>query len=234
VLYIGGNVMNQIVGRVREEIIAEGKAWVSTGDILLTWFPKVNLYPSSSCRCKLNPAFKAAYLGEGMTGNPSLERSTVVSILTALQDPDVLGHSHNALITPSLPTAIPVNKLADMRLADLTLTHRKCVTENYTLSYIHACDQWIRSVGGIVFPLRSTSSWSFSNQSIGRLDSTDLGSGKTYMSWNYTKPVAVDHMIFVNRFQDGYILDVGIRRSRWEVVVAEMKRMNEGIPSKVA
>jgi hypothetical protein len=158
-----------------------------------------------------------------------------MSIRTALPNPDILEYPHNALVILSLPAAIPANKLAGMRLADLALAHRKTVAENRTLAYIQAYDQWTRSAGGTVFPLRSwgTDSWSYSNQSIGRMDNIDFGSGKTYMFWNYTKPVAVDHTVFMNKFQGGYILDVGIRRSRWEAVAAEAKRMNEGVPSRV-
>jgi hypothetical protein len=50
VLYIGGNIVKQIVDKVKEEVTAQGKGWVSTGDILLAWFLKVSQYASFVCR----------------------------------------------------------------------------------------------------------------------------------------------------------------------------------------
>jgi hypothetical protein len=41
-LYLGEAIVKQIVQRVKNEVLAEGKRWVSTGDILFAWLFKVS------------------------------------------------------------------------------------------------------------------------------------------------------------------------------------------------
>jgi hypothetical protein len=157
-----------------------------------------------------------------------------MSVRSTIPDTDLLEYPHNAVVFAFLPT-IPINKLADMPLKDIATAHRDAITRNRNLPYFQAYDQCTSSMGETLIPLRSWSVdlWACSNQSLGRPDNIDFGSGKTYMLWHYLEPLQLDSRIFINRFQDGYIVDATMRRSRWDTVAAEVKRMNEGMPSRI-
>ena len=42
IVFMGENVLNKIVARVKKQVLDEGKGWVSTADVLVAWILKVS------------------------------------------------------------------------------------------------------------------------------------------------------------------------------------------------
>ncbi|KAG5641958.1 hypothetical protein DXG03_003850 [Asterophora parasitica] len=214
-VYLGKNVVNDIVQKVKDEVKSSGTGFVSTSDVLVAWF------------------LKAAYLGE--TDKNAVCVTTFVSIRSSLEekDPTFKNYTHNSIITCSRP---PLSKkeIASKSLAELACINRKAIDDVRNIPFIQAYTHWVAKIGGNAVPTRrrGADSWLFSNQVIGHFDEIDFGSEMSAF-WHWNEPFVPDHSVILNKFKGGYIIEAGIRRSRWEAVAEEVERMKKGENARV-
>ncbi|THU82327.1 hypothetical protein K435DRAFT_934036, partial [Dendrothele bispora CBS 962.96] len=209
-VFIEEKIMDEMVQRVKAEVEAKGKGWVSTGDILVAWF------------------LKAAHLGE--TDSSTVPVSTVVSIRQPFleRDPKFDEYTHNSLISCSYPITSK-QEIANKSLAELAIINRQCINNVRNIPFIRLFIQWVRSVGGVLIYARRQGEdpWLISNQVIGRIDDINFGV-EVYSMWTWNLPFVPDHTMIVNKFSGGYLLQVGLRLSRWTSIRKEVERMNNG------
>jgi len=215
-IYLGPNIVEQIVTSVKKQAADEGKGWVSTGDILVAFF------------------LKAAYLEEGSTNPNALTVSAAVSLRKALAETnrDFESYSHNALLPFAFPP-LTVQQISSMSIYEFALIHRKAVESTRNIPFIQGYQKWVPSIGGSAIPSRKkgTDSWLLSNQVIGGVDKLDLGSEQLAF-WHWMLPFLPDHSFTLNKLRGGYILDAcnGIRPNRWTAIVKALDSIKEGKP----
>ncbi|KAG5641014.1 hypothetical protein DXG03_006375 [Asterophora parasitica] len=209
-VYLGENVVDDMVRKVKDEVKRSGTGFVSTGDVIVAWL------------------LKAAYLGE--TDKNTVWGTTIVSIRGPLEEknPAFNSYTHNGIM-PCCPPPLSKEEIASKSLAELAVIHRKAVEEVRNIPFIQAYNHWVAKIGGAAMPTRrrGAESWVFSNQIIGHLDGIDFGSEmKAFWFWNV--PFTADHSVILNKFKGGYIIVACLRRSRWEAVAEEVERMKKG------
>ncbi|KAG6808351.1 hypothetical protein H0H92_004389, partial [Tricholoma furcatifolium] len=124
----------------------------------------------------------------------------------------------NSIMPCSLP---PFSKsdLLTKSLAELAILNRQAIDAVRNIPFIQAYIRWVGTVGGNAIPTRRSGANSviFSNQVVGHLDDIDFGS-EMLAFWHWNAPIIPDHSILFNKFKGGYIIEAGIRRSRWNAV----------------
>jgi len=126
-----------------------------------------------------------------------------------------------------MPCSCPVlskEEIATKSIAELALMNRQSIDAVRNIPFIQAYNHWVATIGGNGIPTRrrGADSWIFSNQVIGHLDEIDFGSEMTAF-WHWNAPIIPDHSVILNKFKGGYIVEAGIRRSRWEAIAEEVK-----------
>ncbi|KAG5640586.1 hypothetical protein DXG03_008005 [Asterophora parasitica] len=209
-VYLGENVVDEMVRKVKDEVKSFGTGFVSTGDIIVAWF------------------LKTAYLRE--TDKNAVYVSTMVSIRSPLEEknPAFNSYTHNCLMPCCCPS-LSKEEIASKSLAELAVIHRKAIDDMRNIPFIQAYNHWVAKIGGVAMPTRrrGADSWVFSNQIVGHLDEIDFGSEMSAF-WHWNLPFAVDHSVILNKFKGGYIIEAVVRRSRWEAVAEEVERMKKG------
>ncbi|KAG5641965.1 hypothetical protein DXG03_003857 [Asterophora parasitica] len=208
-VYLGKNVVDDIVQKFKDEVKSSGTGFVSTGDVLVAWF------------------LKAAYLRE--TDKNAVCVTTLVSIRSLLEEKDLTfkNYTHNSIIHCSRPS-LSKQEIASKSLAELAVMNRKAIDDVRNIPFIQAYTHWVAKIGGNAVPTRrrGADSWLFSNQVIGHFDEIDFGSEMSAF-WHWNEPSVPDHSVTLNKFKGGYIIEAGIRRSRWEAVAEEVERMKK-------
>ncbi|THV00193.1 hypothetical protein K435DRAFT_837402 [Dendrothele bispora CBS 962.96] len=209
-VFIEEKMLDDMVQRVKAEVEAKGKGWVSTGDIVVAWL------------------LKAAHLGE--TDDSTVPVSTAVSLRQPFleRDPKFDEYTHNSLIPCSYPI-MSKQEIANKSLVELAIIDRQCINNVRNIPFIRSFVQWVNSVGGALIPGRRQGEdpWIISNQVIGRIDDIDFGV-EVYSMWFWNVPLIPDHTVIVNKFRGGYLLQAGLRQSRWVSIKEEAERMNDG------
>ncbi|KAG5646234.1 hypothetical protein DXG03_004061 [Asterophora parasitica] len=211
-VYLGKNVLDDMVRTVKDEVKSSGTSFVSTGDVLVAWF------------------LKAAYLQETDDKNGAACVTSIVSIRSPLEEknPAFKNYTHNSIMPCCCPS-LSKEEIASKSLAELAVIHRKAIDDVRNIPFIQAYTHWVAKIGGIIIPIRrqGVDSWVFSNQVIGHLDEIDFGSEMSAF-WYWDVPFSADNSVIVNKFKGGYIIEAGVRRSRWEAVAEEAERMKKG------
>lgn len=158
--------------------------------------------------------------------------TSTISLRTPLlvKNPAFVDYTHNAIMPCSFPL-LRVDSLANTPISELALLHRKTIDDVRDLPFIQSYNKWVATVGGNAIPVRKsgTNSWIFSNQVIGHLDDIDFGPGSEMMAfWHWNAPIIPDHSVILNKFKGGYIIEAGIRRSRWAAMEGEVDRIKSG------
>ncbi|KAJ3875514.1 MAG: hypothetical protein NXY57DRAFT_514286 [Lentinula lateritia] len=215
-IYLGSNVVQEMVANVKKQAADEGKGWVSTGDILVAFL------------------LKAAYLDEGPTSPNALTMSAAVSLRSVLAatNRDFESYTHNALLPLALPP-LTVQQVSSMSLYEFALIHRKAIEDMRNIPYIQGYEKWVPSIGGAAIPARrkGTDSWLLSNQVVGGVDKLDLGS-EPLGFWHWMLPFMPDHVFTVNKLRGGYILDgfSGVRPQRLKAIEKALEGIRRGEP----
>ncbi|KAK7462343.1 hypothetical protein VKT23_007944 [Stygiomarasmius scandens] len=206
-VFIEEKMLYNLVNRVKEEVKNMGKGWVSTGDVLVAWL------------------IKAAHLGE--TDNNTVAVSMAVSLRQPLsgRDPRFENYPHNSLIGCSYPT-LSKGDVADLSLAELAVISRQSIDNVRNMPFIQSLIRYLDSVGGALIPTgkQGQDCWIISNQVIGRADDIDFGL-EMHSMWFWSLPVIPHHTVIMNKLRGGYMLQAGLRRSRWVVIEKEVASM---------
>ncbi|KAJ4474330.1 hypothetical protein J3R30DRAFT_3659011 [Lentinula aciculospora] len=215
-IYLGANVVEEMVANVKKQAADEGKGWVSTGDVLVAFL------------------LKAAYLEEGPTSPNALTISAAVSLRGVLAESnrDFEAYTHNALLPLAFPP-LTVQQVSSMSLYEFALIHRKAIEDMRNIPYIQGYEKWVPSIGGAAIPARrkGTDSWLLSNQVVGGVNKLNLGS-EPLGFWHWMLPFMPDHVFTVNKLSGGYILDgfSGIRPPRLRAIEKALDGIRKGEP----
>jgi len=215
-VYLGSEVVEDIVSNVKKQAAAEGRGWVSTGDILVSFI------------------IKAAYLDEGPTSLSTMRVSAAVSLRKTLSQTnrEFEEYSHNALLPLAFPS-LTVQEVSAMSLYDLALIHRQAVNNVRNIAYIQGYEKWVPTIGGSAIPAgdRKSDAWLLSNQVVGGIDKFDFGSELLGL-WHYMLPFMVPHAFTLNKLRGGYICDLfsGIRPPRMKSIEKALEGIRNGNP----
>ncbi|KAL1759683.1 hypothetical protein FB107DRAFT_204344 [Schizophyllum commune] len=205
-VYLGRDVVRNLVLTVNKELATEsgGKERASTGDVLLAWF------------------LKAAHSTE--TNDNTLLVVPYTSMRDALSS--AAGHplttyTHNCKYLFALPPlTIPSLRTAPLPL--LAVTARRALLAARHPASLQALLHWRERTGSLLNRRPGVDSWLVSNQGIGRFADVDFGV-ETVEYWSWTSSVlSMDHILTINGFKGGYVLQAPMRRSRWEAVEREL------------
>ncbi|KAI5823505.1 hypothetical protein K523DRAFT_421435 [Schizophyllum commune Tattone D] len=88
---------------------------------------------------------------------------------------------------------------------------------------LQALLHWRERTGSLLNRRPGVDSWLVSNQGIGRFADIDF-SVEMVGYWSWTSSVlSMDHILTINGFKGGYVMQAPMRRSRWEAVVRELE-----------
>lgn len=143
-------------------------------------------------------------------------------------NPAFADYPHNAFCLIS-PPHTPIKTIASASLADLSLLHRQIIADNRNLSYVEAYRELTASLGNHIIPTTTwtAESWACTNQVSCRADNIDFGT-ETYRFYSWLKPYMPHHGFIINKFKDGYILELTMRKSRLDSIAREVERLNQG------
>ncbi|KAF9065613.1 hypothetical protein BDP27DRAFT_1228755, partial [Rhodocollybia butyracea] len=212
-VHLGHRTVEHIMGRMRKESEESGKPLGSKGDMLIAWL------------------LKAVYLEEGCNSPNKISINSVFSVRRILSEinPVFEQYPHNAITPVTLPF-FDIRSLPSMSLYELALHHRKSLNKSRNIAHIQRVDKWTHGWGGIV-PLqrRQLDSWLFSNQVLSGVETLDLGSEQLGL-WFWGTPFVPDHCVAINKLRDGgYLVQAGVRASRWRAIEKALERMEGGL-----
>ncbi|KAI5477317.1 transcription factor Mbp1 [Pseudohyphozyma bogoriensis] len=209
-IHVGKEVVDRIVKKVKEEVRVEsgGKEYVSTSDVMLAW------------------ALKAAYLDESVSSTPL---KVAQSVSPRQVDASFEQYPHNATLLADLPP-LSLASLASTPLSTLALQSRVSIVR--TRSLANAKLQLLSPTGAIL-PRREwgTEWFGFSSQVKGGYDQIEWGT-ETRCIVGYPLPLNADHLLFVYELNGCYTFVGDLKKSRWESMKSELKRLEEGNVSK--
>lgn len=126
-----------------------------------------------------------------------------------------------------------ISTLASKPLSEFALMHRKMIDDVRSVSFVKNYNGWVKKIGGNALPARrwGADSWIFSNQVIAGLADIEFGpESKVEAFWHWNTPIIPDHSVLLNKFKGGYILEAGIRRTRWKAVEQQLWQMKDEGP----
>lgn len=130
-----------------------------------------------------------------------------------------------------MPCSLPLTttaSLKDTSIAQFSLIHRDIVKAVRSRDFLQSYIRWVNSpaVGGNALPVHRVGvhSWIFSNQVIGGLDKIDFGVEQLAF-WHWNAPIIPDHSVILNKFDGGYMLEAGVRKSRWLSLEREVQSL---------
>ncbi|KAG6915829.1 hypothetical protein DXG01_009662 [Tephrocybe rancida] len=206
-VYLGEAVVKGMVQKVKDEVKKSGAGWVSTGDVMVAWF------------------LKTAFAKE--TDKNLVCVTTTISLRSTLadKDPAFENYTHNSIMPCSM-APLTKTELATKSLAELAVLNRQTIDAVRNVPFVQAYNHWVAKIGGNAIPTRrlGADSWIFSNQVIGHLDEIDFGS-EMFAFWHWNAPLIPDHSVLLNKFKGGYIIEAGIRPSRWDAIAEDVASM---------
>lgn len=212
-LYLDEEMVQALVEPAKQEAKGKGK-WVSTGDVLVAWF------------------VKAALSGEAKASK-SVSIHPTISFRSTLSDEEsfIANYPHNAMAFCPMREFLH-SEVDSMTITELAHHHRDHITAIRTPSSIGAIAQHYGPVGRFppVFGTRGMKKtlFLFSHQGIADLTSLDFG-GNTSIAgfWQWLLPLDMDHLVFINPFQKGYLLTGEMRKKRWQALEKDLARRRE-------
>ncbi|KAG5634934.1 hypothetical protein H0H81_000276 [Sphagnurus paluster] len=239
-VYLGEKVVEKMVKKVKDELKQSGKGWISTGDILAAWVLKGVKRPALTLFDHVQTAYIAETDGNTVCATSAISiRNTLCSIDPAFKDyprmlffiqvdtyqPFSSYRTDNCMMVCSCP---PLSKeqIASSSLAELALVHRQTVDAVRNIRFIEEYHRRVGTVDRDVIRRRGRDSWMFTNQVVGQLDAIDFGSGsQTLALWIWSVPFFPDHTVVLNKFKGGYMIQAGIRGSRWQAIADEIEKI---------
>jgi len=148
---------------------------------------------------------------------------------SVFEDPAFEQYPHNAFAMLATPE-FPISEISTASLADLAVLHRKSIDECRNVAYLQDYCAVANRLGRNVLPSgqRTVDKWVCSNQTIARMDLLDLGT-ETSQFFTWLKPYIPHHGIILNKFKGGYILEISMRKSRWEGVEKELEMVRGAV-----
>ena len=131
-------------------------------------------------------------------------------------------YTHNCKYLFALPP-LTISSLRTAPLPLLAATARRALLAARQPASLQALLHWRERTGSLLNRRPGVDSWLVSNQGIGRFADVDFGVEMVgYWSWT-SSVLSMDHILTINGFKGGYVLQAPMRRSRWEAVERELK-----------
>ncbi|KAG6835444.1 hypothetical protein H0H93_001392 [Arthromyces matolae] len=208
-VFLGRKAVTKLLREVKSELNVEEKASVSTNDILAAW------------------TFKNMHANETDDNTPWIWSYVSIRDVLSEKYPELKNYSHNGVII--LPMAPFTKKeLASKSLGELAVLHRKAIEPAGKVAWVQAYNTYLKKAldGHLVFTQKSGDEpWLYTNQVSARLDQINFGT-KTYATWAWVTPHEFDHMIFVNKFKGGYLIQVSARATRWAALARAVQELD--------
>ncbi|TRM58824.1 hypothetical protein BD626DRAFT_611095 [Schizophyllum amplum] len=210
-VYLGKKVVKDLVARVNAELAREsgGKEHASSGDVLLAWF------------------LKAAH-GDEVSQNELLvvPYTSMRGVLSTVSGTDLSNYTHNCKYLFALPP-LTIDALRAAPLSLVAVMSRRALLAARQPPAVQALLQWRERTGTLLNRQQGTDSWLVSNQCIGRFSKIDFGVEMvSFWSWTPSR-LQMDHIITVNEFKGGYVVQAPMRRSRWSAMERALDAMRK-------
>ncbi|KAG6816375.1 hypothetical protein H0H93_008151 [Arthromyces matolae] len=195
-VYLGGDVLKNLIEVVKGEVESSGAGWVSTADVLTSWFLK------SSYAHEVDSNFVA------MCGTASIRQ------LLAEKYPQMERYCRE-----SGSIVVQTKELAQKSLAEIAVLHRKAIARTREAAYIKDYND-ILVQRATTFPGAEMGfdPVIFTNQVIGRFDEADFGSEISALWFWVTPSILPFPVVTINKLGEGYILQGTVRRARWNAI----------------
>ncbi|KAG6843877.1 hypothetical protein H0H93_016847, partial [Arthromyces matolae] len=118
-------------------------------------------------------------------------------------------------------------ELKTKSLKELAVLHRKALEPAGEIAWVQAYNTYLKKAlrGHLTFRRSGDEPWIYTNQVITGFDKLDLGS-KLYALSFWITPHENDHMVAINTFKDGYIIQANARATRWRAVAKAVEALN--------
>ncbi|KAG6836547.1 hypothetical protein H0H93_006927 [Arthromyces matolae] len=211
-VYLNGKTLGKLLREVKDEVKRiDSELRVSTSNILVAWL------------------LKAMY-SEEVSDTKPVSLSSAVSLRHTLEKkyPAMKDYSHNAIMFCSSPS-LTKQQLAEKSVAELAIFNHQALQPSADEAWIQAYNRYLQR--GLKGPMsfgrglgRNDDPWMFTNQTIGRIDQIDFGS-KMHAMFGFLTPLEPNHVISLNKFRDGYMIQGNARRSRWMSVIEAVEKL---------
>lgn len=231
-VYLDDEVVKRLVDKVKEDVNGEsgGREFVSTGDVLFSWFLKVR-WSSFSFFCLQIVLTSPSFLQTSFSDEPSnksilsvcsvLTTRSLLSLYTPL--PSLLSYPHNAVILFYYPQ-LSISSLPSTSLPTLSSLHRQSLLSSRTPSYLLST---VLVDSSQLVPKVSTKEARtvYTNQVVAGL--TEIKFGKEIeieQFWVYSTPWETASRI--NRMKEGgYVISARMRPSRWKAIEKGVEKL---------
>ncbi|KAM0752378.1 hypothetical protein T439DRAFT_379444 [Meredithblackwellia eburnea MCA 4105] len=194
-IFLSHRVVANIVNPIKEEVKSQsnGAEWVSTGDALLSW--------------TLSSAYR---------GSRSRSRIAVTSVFSARNIlPKLPIYPFNVPVTFSLPFFI-IPELHPSP-APIAILHRRTLDSARNPSFFRSYLEHLESLNPTVRRAWDDRSWIFTNQVIaGMPELRAFGPLKAF--WIFEAPFLIDHVVMINKVDEGYLLLCVLRQKEWDTL----------------
>ncbi|KAK4701128.1 hypothetical protein P7C70_g5109, partial [Phenoliferia sp. Uapishka_3] len=203
-VFLSHEIVEEIIEPAKSEVegASRGKEWVSTGDVLFAWILKATFRES------LSPTKVAL--------------AAVFSIRPII--PDLQDYALNAAVQFSLPF-LTAASISSLPLSALALLHRRTLNSARTPSFV---GKYFRNLSQAPLIRRAVGehAWLFTNQVVAKLEKFEA-LGTIRGLWIFEAPLMLDHVVCINRLNEGYLLMGVLRRSEWKKIEQVVKELVE-------